>query len=313
MKISIIIPTYNQGAFIEDTIKSVLNQEGAEVELLVYDSNSTDLTPDIIGKYKDHLRSIRGSDHGMVDAINKGFHECSGEIVAWINSDDSYLPGIFKNVAEAFASDPGLHFLYGDALDMDTFGNILGPNLFTENPVSSRYLYSHNFIVQPTVFIRRSALCSIAPIREDLFWTMDYEWLGRIFLSGMKGRRYPAFFALNRDYANTKTNTGGFSRYREMIHVLISRPGPFFLSRRSLRIYTLEFFIKSLRRKQFSFVTLEKMRQRLIHWLDKIFLNLVAPHRQTEIINNFHEKIVPNGLTLKKQWRKASPILSRIN
>lgn len=302
MKISVIIPTYNQDAYIEDTIKSVLNQEGAEIELLVFDSNSTDRTPEIIEKYKDQLTWTRESDRGMVAAINRGFRECSGDIVAWINSDDTYLPGIFKRVAEAFTADPELHFLYGDALDMDTLGNILGPNLFTENPVSSRYLYSHNFIVQPTIFIRRSVLNSIAPIREDLFWTMDYEWFGRIFLSGMKGRLYPAFIALNRDYANTKTNTGGFARYREMIHVLASRPGPLFLFRRSFRIYTLEFFIKGLRQKLFSISSLEKMRQRLIHWLDMKFLKLVAPRRQAEIIKRFHEEIVPNGLTLKEQW-----------
>jgi len=302
MKISVIIPTYNQDTFIEDTIKSVLNQKGTEIELLVYDSNSTDRTPEIIEKYKDQLTWIRESDRGMVDAINRGFRECSGDIVAWINSDDSYLPGIFKSVAEAFSSDPELHFLYGDALDMDTLGNIQNPNLFTENPVSNRYLYSHNFIVQPTFFFRRSVLNSIAPIRDDLFWTMDYEWFGRIFLSGMKGQRFPAFIALNRDYSNTKTNTGGFARYREMIHVLASRPGPFFLSRRSLRIYTLEYLIKGLRQKQFSLSNLEEIRQRLINWLDIKFLKWVAPHRQAEIIKSFQEEIVPKGLSLKEQW-----------
>ena len=75
MKISVIIPTYNQDAFIEDTIKSVLNQEGTEIELLVYDSNSTDRTPEIIEKYKDQLTWIRESDRGMVDAINRGFRD----------------------------------------------------------------------------------------------------------------------------------------------------------------------------------------------------------------------------------------------
>ena len=302
MKISVIIPSYNQEAFIEDAIKSVLDQEGVEIELMIYDALSTDRTPEIIEKYKDRLTWIRESDRGQVDAINRGFRECSGDILAWINSDDTYLPGVFNSVAESFSSDPDLQFLYGDALDIDNLGNIQGPNLFTENPVSNRYLYSHNFIVQPTMFIRRSVLKLLAPMREDLFWTMDYEWFGRLFLTGMKGRRLSAFIALNRDYADTKTNTGGFARYWEMIRVLASRPGPFFLSRRALRIYTLEFIIKGMRHKQMSIQGLEKMRQRLIIWLDKKFLDLVAPRRQEEIKKKYHEEIVPNGLTYKEQW-----------
>lgn len=306
MKLSIVIPTYNQDTFIEDAINSVLKQSDCEIELIIFDALSTDRTAEIVEKYKGRLTWKREADHGQVDAILQGFKESSGDIIAWLNSDDAYLPGIFTRVVNIFKSDPDLQFIYGDALDIDSRGNILGPNLFTENSVPHRYLYSHNYIVQPTMFLRRTVLNAIAPMREDLLWTMDYEWFGRMYLAGLKGHRLPAFIATNRDYAHTKTNTGGFARYREMLRVHASRSGPVFLTRRAVRIYTLEFIIKIFRNKKYSIQCLENLRQRFITCLDKIFLKTVAPRRENEIIKNYQAEILPRGPTLNEQWDNYS-------
>lgn len=96
------MPTYNQGTFIEEALLSVLCQKDVNSELIVYDALSTDETPKILELFKNRIIWIREKDRGQVDALNRGLKEATGDILAWLNSDDLYLPFAIKNVRETF-------------------------------------------------------------------------------------------------------------------------------------------------------------------------------------------------------------------
>jgi len=111
---SIVIPTLNQGDFIEDTLLSILWQGYDNVEIIVVDGGSTDDTPAVLERYRPWISVlISEPDRGQSDAINKGFHRASGSILAWLNSDDFYLPGAFHTVLACFAADPDGRWLIG--------------------------------------------------------------------------------------------------------------------------------------------------------------------------------------------------------
>lgn len=307
---TIVMPTYNQGEFIETAVRSVLGQQGGDFQLVVYDALSTDATPAILEKYGDRLVWIREKDRGMVDAINRGLGAAGGEVLAWLNSDDAYLPGALVQVRRAFNADPDLDFVYGDALEMNRAGDIFTPNQFTEDCSRERYLHSHNFICQPTMFFRRRILEKVGPLREDLLWTMDYEWFARFFLRGCKGRRLPYFLAANRDHAVTKTNTGGLTRYREMIAIHRIRPGRPLCTRRSFWIYTAEAGIKGvngLRDRLPAGSRLARALSLISRAGGNAFLRFVDPRCREEIVQRYHRDIAPRGVNIRDQWGGFAP------
>ncbi|MEX2043867.1 MAG: glycosyltransferase family 2 protein, partial [Opitutus sp.] len=225
-RFTIVMPTRNHGRWIETALRSIFDQKVPDVEVLVMDAVSTDNTAEILGKCRDRITWHRRPDKGQADAINEGLSLARGEIVAWLNSDDTYLPGAFARVQAAFAADPSLDFVYGDALEINEDGEILTPNLFTEDCTRDRFYYSHDYICQPTLFVRRSVLERVGPLRTELRWFLDYEWITRFFAAGLHGRRLPHFLAANRDHPQTMTNSGGLRRWWEIMGVLANTPGP---------------------------------------------------------------------------------------
>ena len=306
--VSVVMPTLNQGAFIEQAIQSVLRQAGERCELIVRDAVSTDETPAILSRYGDRIRWVREPDGGQADAINRGFADATGGILCWLNSDDGYLPGALQRVREAFAQDAGLAFVYGDALEIDAAGRILTPNLYTEECDRDRYLNSHNFICQPTFFFRRTALARVGPLRE-LRWVLDYEWFGRFFALGLRGRRLPFFLAANRVHPGTKTNTGGGARLREIRDILAARPGGLFAKRKAYAVYHLEWAVKALEQyaaTRRSPASLGPLAERLGARLATLFLDTVAPRSRADILARFREQIAPRGDSLEELWQDAA-------
>ena len=125
--VSILTPSYNQGRFLEQTIQSVLSQDFPDMEYIIVDGGSTDDSVEIIKRYANRLAWwVSETDQGQTDAINKGFAHASGEIFAWLNSDDTYQPGAITQAVESLLAHPEASLVYGDANLIDEHGRLMG-------------------------------------------------------------------------------------------------------------------------------------------------------------------------------------------
>ncbi|HRP03948.1 MAG TPA: glycosyltransferase family 2 protein [Opitutaceae bacterium] len=312
-RFSIIMPTFNHGRWIEQALRSILDQAPHRIEIRVMDSLSTDNTAEVLERYTGCVHWNREKDAGQADAINRGLAMASGEIIAWLNSDDGYLPHAFARVDAAFSEDPALDFAYGDALEIDEGGRILTPNPFTEEADRNRFFFSHDYICQPSLFIRRECLTKVGPLRQDLKWFLDYEWLTRFFSKGLRGKRLPYFLAANRDHPHTKTNSGGLKRWLEIMSVLSAAPPPRppLLLRPCIRNYTLEYLIKTINaagwgRHASAASDAREARATTLNTLNRIFMTSVKPRSVDDIMARFHRDIAPHGSTLQDLWTSGA-------
>ena len=180
-KISIVIPSYNQGQFLEETILSVVNQQYPNLELFVVDGGSNDSSVEVIKKYEQHLTWwVSEKDKGQSDAINKGFTRATGEIVSWLCSDDLYTPGTLHKVAGYFTQqDSSIGLIYGG---ITTFKN--GADLKTnwgyKNSPVERYLAGMAFS-QPAAFFLKKYLDKVGGrVNEELHYGMDFDLFCRL-------------------------------------------------------------------------------------------------------------------------------------
>lgn len=191
MKISIITPSYNQAAFIERTIKSVLCQNYSNLEYIIIDGGSTDGTIEIIKKYSDKIIWKSEKDNGQSDAINKGLKMATGDIVAFLNSDDTYEPSTFDKVSEFFKKNPNKKWVYGKCKIINENDKEIRKLITNyKNLLLKKYSYakllSENFISQPATFWKRELLDEIGYLDESEHFCMDYEYWLRI------GQKYSA-------------------------------------------------------------------------------------------------------------------------
>ena len=175
--ISIITPSYNQAAYLEATIKSVLDQGYPNLEYILLDGGSTDGSLEIIERYADKLTYwLSEPDDGQADAINKGLARASGEFVAWLNSDDIYLPGTLEQAAEAFKTDPNLGMLYGDLQSIDHDGTLFNTITYAQYTLAD--LMAFRIIGQPAVFFRRALLAESGDLDLSYRYLLDHHlWL----------------------------------------------------------------------------------------------------------------------------------------
>ena len=176
--VSIITPSLNQGKFIEQTILSVLSQEYPNIEHIVIDGGSTDGTLEILRKHNNKIKWISEPDRGQADAVNKGFSMAKGEILGWLNSDDTFNKSALNTVVEQFLKNPDLAMVYGDAYYISKEGEIIGEYL-TED-FSLKRLADTCFICQPTVFIKTGVFKEIGMFDTNLHTCMDYEYWIRV-------------------------------------------------------------------------------------------------------------------------------------
>jgi glycosyltransferase involved in cell wall biosynthesis len=177
-RVSIVTPSYNQGQFIEETIRSVLLQGYPDLEYIIIDGGSTDGSVDIIRKYEPWLAYwVSEPDKGQADAINKGWRVATGEIIAYLNSDDIYYPEAIRIAVEFMIQYPEVGMIYGDCNFVDEDGQILLEDRLPEFNVSD-FLLRRFIIRQPAVFLRRKVVESIGMLDPNLNYCMDYElWL----------------------------------------------------------------------------------------------------------------------------------------
>ena len=181
--ISIITPSFNQAAYLEQTIQSVLNQDYPHIEYIVIDGGSTDASVAIIKKYADKLAYwVSEKDRGQADAINKGFARATGDIVAWLNSDDYYLAGTISAAVKVFEEHPDLVLVYGNMLAVDGHGKTF--NTLTYKQLTLEDLLCFQIIGQPAVFMRRSALQAAGELDPVFHFMLDHHLWIRIAQRG---------------------------------------------------------------------------------------------------------------------------------
>lgn len=171
--VSIITPSYNQAKYLEQTIQSVLQQDYPRIEYIVMDGASSDGSVEIIKKYARQLTYWESQpDKGQADAINKGFARATGDIVAWLNSDDYYLPGTISKAVQAFEQNPDVVLVYGNMLAVDEHGQTF--NTLTYQPLTLEDLLCFQIIGQPAVFMRRSALQKTQGLDLTFHFLLDH-------------------------------------------------------------------------------------------------------------------------------------------
>lgn len=182
-KISIITPSYNQGTFIRETIESVLSQNYPNLEYWVIDGGSTDDTVSILKSYGSQLHWISEKDNGQTDAINKGLARVTGDIIAYLNSDDIYLPGTLEMVATTFIENPQALWISSDGLIINARGREIQRFVRLYKTIlrfvgSAWLLAIANYIVQPSTFWRARVHAHIGQFDTSLRYCMDYDfWL----------------------------------------------------------------------------------------------------------------------------------------
>jgi len=173
--VSIITPSYNQAHFLEETILSVLNQDYPNLEYIIVDGDSNDGSVEIIERYAPRLSWwVSERDQGQTDALNKGFAQAHGEILAWLNSDDTYLPYAITEAVERLQAQPQFGMVYGDANLIDQNGLVIGQ--FPARQTDYRRLrrgYVH--IPQQAAFFRASLWRQVGPLDPTFYFAMDYD------------------------------------------------------------------------------------------------------------------------------------------
>jgi GT2 family glycosyltransferase len=219
MRVSVVTPCFNAAQSVEATVCSVLAQTYAPIEYIVMDGGSTDGTPDIARRYADRLTLVSEPDSGQTNAINKGWHRATGDVLAWLNADDQYFPDTVETAVRFLQAHPDVGWVYGTPVSVGADGQPL-PFRRASLPWDYDKLLSVGaFVSQPTVFLRRSVVEAAGPLDETLDYTMDYEYWLRI------GRQFPAAYVpeikarVVRSRA-TKTQSGGMKRIVELTRVL---------------------------------------------------------------------------------------------
>lgn len=289
--VSIITPSFNQAAFIKQTIESVLMQDYPHIEHIVVDGGSTDGTLAILQQYShlgERFRFVSEPDRGQSHAINKGLKMARGEIIGWLNSDDTYFPGAVRKAVGALLAHPDWGVVYGKGLHIDENNNILYPYIWME--FDRRKLFHLNLICQPAAFLRKSAFEAVGGVDEEHDWCMDYDLWNRISL------HYPIgwieeFLGNSRLYSACKTFVNelepGFS---EILKTSVKHYGT--VSNEWLQHYTTKYYHKGA-----------------VWFLNKIKSHKAfGPTPQITASNRFSDLWAPQNLRLSIEIAPNSPL-----
>ena len=178
--VTVVTPAYNQAEFLRDTIESVLRQDYPNIEHVVLDDGSTDDTPKILAEYGDRVRWETHTNMGQTATINKGWSMTSGEIITWLNSDDTFYGTAYvREAVELLVSRPDLGIIFGDSMFTEADGTELGPTRpIVDFTYEKMVRTCENFISQPSAFIRREVIEKVGDLDPKYYYFMDWDlWI----------------------------------------------------------------------------------------------------------------------------------------
>lgn len=224
-RITVITPSYNQGGFLEETIRSVLLQGYPNLEYMIMDGGSTNTTLDVIRRYEPWIEHwVSEKDRGQSHAINRGFQKATGEFVMWLNSDDLLFRDALQKVGHAIRLLPDAGMIYGAGAKIDAEGNMLKRIPF--RPYDEKLLLTRFFILQPSSLVRRSCLSEVGFLEESFHYAMDWDL-------ALKLSRVCKIYAIESDigmlrmHAACKTLSGGSVRQWEIARIARKHHGVF--------------------------------------------------------------------------------------
>jgi len=248
--VSIVTPSFNQAKFLERTIQSVLNQDYPSIEYIIIDGGSSDESVQIINKYAKNISYWESKkDEGQTDAINKGFSHATGEIFAWINSDDTYNPGAIRSAVSYLSNHQEIGLVYGDCNFIDGNDRVIGRfNSKQTNYLRLRRGFVH--IPQQSSFWKAELWHQVKPLDTSIYFAMDYDlWLKLARISTIK--YFPELWANFRLHGDTKTISEDDRGWKDMVKIHY-RDGGSFLSPIIAKYYLRKLaapIIKSRRKK----------------------------------------------------------------
>lgn len=224
-KITVVTPSYNQGQFLEETIVSVVGQQYPNLEYIVMDGGSTDNSVEVIRKYERHLAHwVSEKDGGQGAAINRGFGMATGDILCWLNSDDTYLPGALLHVAARLgAGRPEL--VFGNCLHVVEGEPVVVQGSDVRSWHETRDLLLTDYIIQPSSFWTREAWRQAGPLDESLVYGFDWEWFVRARKAGVTFTPDDKYLSVYRIHGAHKSGSGGERRLRELAAIYRTHAG----------------------------------------------------------------------------------------
>ncbi|WP_051199824.1 glycosyltransferase family 2 protein [Christiangramia echinicola] len=249
-KISIITPSYNQGEYLEDTINSVLGQSYPNLEYMIFDGGSEDESVNVIKKYQDKITYWESKkDKGQSHAINKGFSQCTGEILMWLNSDDILLPNILHFIAQQYLKK-GDGIFFGNCIqfkELMPHGIVAhGSNVIAKE--KNIPLELADTIIQPSSFWSKKVWNENKDLNENFHYGFDWEWFLRAKKNGIPFYSFNKPISLYRIHDNHKTGVGGKERQQELLEIYLLY-SPFYAKLYKLMMkedFTFSFFEKIL-------------------------------------------------------------------
>jgi glycosyltransferase involved in cell wall biosynthesis len=222
---AIVTPSYNQAAFLDRTIESVIGQAYPHLEYAVVDGGSTDGSKDVLEKYRTRLAyAVSEADEGQAHAIVKGFSNTQGEIMAYLNSDDCLMPGALRYVGRYFQQHPEVDVIYGHRIIIDREGLEVGRWVIP--PHDAECVRRFDYIPQETLFWRRHFYEKVGGLDVRFDFAMDWDLILKFMRAGARFRRLPYFLACFRIHVAQKTSSLLESTGRKEISLLMEREFP---------------------------------------------------------------------------------------
>jgi glycosyltransferase involved in cell wall biosynthesis len=215
--VSIITPSFNSGDFLEQAILSVINQDYPHIEHIIVDGNSTDHSLEILQRYNSKVSWVSEPDRGQADALNKGFQKAQGQIIGWLNADDTYQPQAVHQAVRYLLKHPSASLVYGSFNFIDETGKVI----YTHRPpqFSPEKLLYGNIIPNTTMFFRRHIIEEIGGIKLNLHYVLDWEFVLRIALR-YQVHQVPALWGNFRITSDTKSVSKSEYFWPEIIPIL---------------------------------------------------------------------------------------------